>query len=113
MSKWGYRKDEAQIFDLEEGEKLPDGWSDMCPPEFHPNVPKASAPMPNVEAQNITKEEAAAIKALEAENAPFYVIPDDPWVLASAAVAAANTSEPSICQPDRSAARPRMSRKRK
>ena len=36
---WGYRRREAKVFDLREGEKLPPGWSDAPPPGMHPNVP--------------------------------------------------------------------------
>lgn len=36
---WGYKSDgTAQIFDLEEGEDLPDGWSDRPEPRHHPNT---------------------------------------------------------------------------
>jgi len=41
---WGYRRREAKVFDLREGEKLPPGWSDAPPPGMHPNVPKGAAP---------------------------------------------------------------------
>jgi hypothetical protein len=36
---WGYKSDgSAKIFDLEEGEDLPDGWSDRPEPWHHPNT---------------------------------------------------------------------------
>jgi hypothetical protein len=36
---WGYRSDgSAKIFDLEEGEILPDGWSDRPELWHHPNT---------------------------------------------------------------------------
>jgi hypothetical protein len=36
---WGYKPDgSAQIFDLKEGEKLPDGWADRPEPWNHPNT---------------------------------------------------------------------------
>jgi hypothetical protein len=36
---WGYKSDgAAEIFDLEEGEKLPEGWSDRPEPWHHPNT---------------------------------------------------------------------------
>jgi hypothetical protein len=47
MSKltWGYRPGQAQIFDLADGEKLPDGWSDTMPKGDHPNeLPPKPAP---------------------------------------------------------------------
>jgi len=35
---WGYKSDgSAQIFDLKEGEKLPEGWADQPEPWNHPN----------------------------------------------------------------------------
>jgi hypothetical protein len=35
---WGYKPDgSAQIFDLKEGEELPEGWSTRCEPWNHPN----------------------------------------------------------------------------
>jgi hypothetical protein len=43
---WGYRRGEAKIFDLREGETLPEGWSDSPPPGEHPNVPKGANPAP-------------------------------------------------------------------
>jgi len=46
---WGYRRGEAKIFDLGEGEKLPPGWSDAPPPGTHPNVPKGAASEPKEE----------------------------------------------------------------
>ena len=41
---WGYRRREAKVFDLREGEKLPPGWSDAPPPGMHPNVPPGREP---------------------------------------------------------------------
>jgi len=36
---WGYKSDgTAKIFDLEEGENLPDGWSDRPELWHHPNT---------------------------------------------------------------------------
>jgi hypothetical protein len=36
---WGYKSDgSAEIFDLEEGENLPEGWSDRPEPWHHPNT---------------------------------------------------------------------------
>jgi len=36
---WGYKSDgTAKIFDLEEGENLPDGWSDRMELWNHPNT---------------------------------------------------------------------------
>jgi hypothetical protein len=35
---WGYKDDgSAQIFDLKEGEELPEGWDAECKPWNHPN----------------------------------------------------------------------------
>jgi hypothetical protein len=35
---WGYKSDgSAEIFDLKEGESLPDGWADRPEPWNHPN----------------------------------------------------------------------------
>jgi hypothetical protein len=37
--QWGYKSDgTAEIFDLEEGENLPEGWSDRPEPWHHPNT---------------------------------------------------------------------------
>jgi hypothetical protein len=36
---WGYKSDgTAEIFDLKEGENLPEGWSDRPEPQHHPNT---------------------------------------------------------------------------
>jgi hypothetical protein len=36
---WGYKSDgTAKIFDLKEGENLPEGWSDRPEPWHHPNT---------------------------------------------------------------------------
>ena len=99
MSKWGYRKGEAQIFDLKDGEKLPDGWSDICPTEFHPNVPKASAVI-------VTRE----VTIPEPERPPVFEVGDiKAW--ADGVVHYEDPEFQEICKPDQS--RPRMSRKRK
>lgn len=37
MKTYGYRKGEAQIFDLADGEKLPDGWQSRPFPGDHPH----------------------------------------------------------------------------
>ena len=35
---WGYRGDEAKIFDLKPGESLPDGWADSPAPHAAPDA---------------------------------------------------------------------------
>jgi len=37
MKTFGYRRGEAKVFDLKDGERLPDGWSDRPPKGDHPH----------------------------------------------------------------------------
>jgi len=55
---WGYKSDgSAQIFDLKEGESLPDGWSTQLEPWNHPN----SRHLHTRPAEQPTQEEPGAV----------------------------------------------------
>jgi len=61
---WGYRRGEAKVFDLGEGETLPAGWSDH-PPKADDMPPWVEPPEPKGE-----QSPPAAPAAEKAEQAP-------------------------------------------
>jgi hypothetical protein len=54
---WGYRKGEGKVFELNPGETLPEGWTEIPHLGDHPNVPKHVA------------EALIALEAAEAKRA--------------------------------------------
>jgi hypothetical protein len=78
---WGYKSDgTAKIFDLEEGENLPEGWSDRPEPWHHPNTAHLYK-RPEGRAKEVNLKEPSTIEELEAilnseDDRQVYINPD-------------------------------------
>jgi hypothetical protein len=68
---WGYKSDgTAKIFDLEEGEDLPDGWSDRLELWHHPNTAHLHKPPAPLVEPAVPAATDVAVPEPEADDEP-------------------------------------------